>query len=341
MSLTICAVLIANIALIVNIIRTTGKDIKVSKSGVTQIDRIRNIMSDSDIEATPHLSNATLSPSNGVLHPGSLDEAVTWRLLRTRQRLIVNNYSYKYKLDSRRACEKKAVVMVICFSTPAENVDERAKFRARMKEFKVWSNALHTVHIFFLGLPREGVAKDVQLKISHESLEHDDIVQGDFIDSPQNASLKTMFILKWVAMKCSGARFVVKASLKCDLNVPMLRAELTKARSSSHLFMMGRLATKDVLKTMEMKLESAIPYSVYKLDEYPEFLNGDAVGFPMEVAAITFQFALRLPLFRLENVFFTGIIATLLNIPLIDNPAMYFNNCTDIPKDQLLGPLSF
>ncbi|KAH9489117.1 hypothetical protein Btru_042242 [Bulinus truncatus] len=335
-------ILLGNIAMIVNILKMTSirSDVLAIKSKT--MDNIRSIMSDDDSASghgranTPFLSNATLSWSgDALIHPGSLDEAIALRLMLIRQRKIINAFNHDYTIQPSNSCAGRQIDLVMGVTVPADDFVARGQYRSLIADnySMSWSEKLGTLPLFFIGLPSPSSGqKDAQRSILVESKRFNDIVQGDYPDNPGNLNAKTRSMLRWVTKNCPSAKFVVKASSECNVNIPMVLEELTKTRRKHHLFMLGHLASEALMKKMEAGPESAIPYSIYKLEYYPAFLTGGAVGYPMEVAALLYQSATRLPAFQLEEVFFTGICADFINVPRLDNPAMYFNDCYDDPK---------
>ena len=66
-------------------------------------------------------------------------------------------------------------------------------------------SGIHIRTVFLLGSAAGN--PDLQAKIETEYLTHQDLVQGNFIDSYYNLTLKTMMGLKWASVICSNSKF--------------------------------------------------------------------------------------------------------------------------------------
>ncbi|XP_037075434.1 beta-1,3-galactosyltransferase 4-like, partial [Pollicipes pollicipes] len=105
-------------------------------------------------------------------------------------------------------------LLVVVASTPA-NVSRRNVIRA------TWGTvALRTdvVLVFLVGRTTERV----QARLMREHAEHGDIVQGNFVDSYRNLTLKTTCMLEWVSRFCSRASLVLKVDEDVFLHIPNL-----------------------------------------------------------------------------------------------------------------------
>ncbi len=58
-----------------------------------------------------------------------------------------------------------------------------------------------------MGIP---ASPDVLRTIQEEHRMHRDIVQGSFMESYRNLTLKAVMALKWVTTYCSNAKYVIK-----------------------------------------------------------------------------------------------------------------------------------
>merc|ERR1711894_270919 len=103
----------------------------------------------------------------------------------------------------------------------ASAVDHQSR-RDAIRE--TWASSLEKINskvIFLLGQGR-----DKQSKIQDESTLYKDIVQEDFEDTYHNLTLKTIMGLKWMAIFCPQAEFVLKTDDDIYVNVDFLHRSL-------------------------------------------------------------------------------------------------------------------
>lgn len=142
----------------------------------------------------------------------------------------------------------------------------------------------------------------VQHKVAQEQVLHNDLVQGDYLDSYYNLSLKTMTGLGFASHYCPGARLL----LKCDEDVfpqlPQMDGILARLPPRS---VIGALCGGcGVIRSGKW----GIPRQLFPAEHYPPFMLGPLYGLSMELVAPLYNLSLHSPLFPLEDVFFTGLL---------------------------------
>jgi beta-1,3-galactosyltransferase 1 len=68
--------------------------------------------------------------------------------------------------------------------------------------------------VFLLGKP-DPAEESLQQRIFNESLQFGDIIQEDFVDSYNNLTLKSIFMLKWVTNNCLDKGITLASSVQC------------------------------------------------------------------------------------------------------------------------------
>ncbi|CAG5125433.1 unnamed protein product [Candidula unifasciata] len=280
-------------------------------------------------EAEGYFSNQTL-PSylrEGLLKPGTKEEAIARKLMSVRRHKIVNSHHYGYRINPLHVCANKVVEIVLCVVSAVKNVNFRHRFRYAIKSgyAGIWNEINQVVLLFFLGLPTGDDSQSLQEMVNNESLVYGDIVQGTYLDTYRNLSIKTVSILKWVSTYCSNANFVIKTDDDCDVNIPLMITELHKKQQEVPLFILGKVSRK-LTPVRIAKSKWYIPRSLYGEDKFPTFMYGGSQGYPTAVAKLLYEASLRIPLFWLEDVYISGICASMLNIPRFDSPAFYFSH---------------
>lgn len=171
---------------------------------------------------------------------------------------------------------------------------------------------------------------DIEAGIVSEAEIYGDIVQGRFVDSYDNLTLKTVSILEWVDNYCSRARFVLKTD--DDMFINMLKLlEFIDNHGKFKRTIFGRLAKKwKPIRNSKSKYYASVdqfPPSVF-----PDFTTGPAYLLTGDTIHELYENALDRTYLKLEDVFTTGIVAQSINIKRVHineflNKRIPFNVC--------------
>uniref|UniRef100_A0A182Q2V5 Hexosyltransferase n=1 Tax=Anopheles farauti TaxID=69004 RepID=A0A182Q2V5_9DIPT len=196
---------------------------------------------------------------------------------------------------------------------------------------------------------------ETQLRIMNESEVYGDIIQESFIDSYNNLTLKTIMMLKWVTNNCDGK---VKFIMKCDddtfVNVPNLlhvllggTVPLYKAAISFYDAQSVRVkSSKNRLVEAKHLLTGFLfceakpigdtsskwysPTYMYDKDVYPNYLSGTAYLMNLEAVKTLYRASLSTPIFHLEDVYLTGIVADRAKIGRRHHPLFFYSYTKDL-----------
>lgn len=177
-----------------------------------------------------------------------------------------------------------------------------------------------------------GIGSDAGNQIvSEESVLYGDIIQGNFVDSYDNLTLKTVSMMEWVHDFCPDSHFVLKTDDDMFINVPKLLTFLVKHQNSKMTFF-GRLAKKwrPIRKSSSKYYVSPVQYSA---NMFPDFTTGPAYLFTSDVVSDVYTKALETTYLKLEDVFTTGVVAQALKIKRVHvneffNKRIPLNACT-------------
>ncbi|KAI5700077.1 hypothetical protein M8J76_001749 [Diaphorina citri] len=148
--------------------------------------------------------------------------------------------------------------------------------------------------------------------VSEESNLYGDIIQGNFVDSYDNLTLKTVAMMEWIHDYCPDTHFILKTDDDMFINVPKLLTFLVKHQNSKMTFF-GRLAKKwrPIRKSSSKYYVSPVQYSP---NMFPDFTTGPAYLFTSDVVSDVYTKALETTYLKLEDVFTTGVVAQSLKI---------------------------
>ncbi|XP_055587075.1 uncharacterized protein LOC129739590 [Uranotaenia lowii] len=202
---------------------------------------------------------------------------------------------------------------------------------------------------------REEELDEMQMKILNESEVYGDIIQESFIDSYNNLTLKTIMMLKWAINNCNGR---VKFIMKCDddtfVNVPNLLQvllggtvplynaslafydSLTVAVKSNknRLPETKRLLTGFLFCGVKPIADTSSkwysPNYMYNKEYYPNYLSGTAYLMNLDAAKLLYRASLTTPIFHLEDVYLTGIVADRVKLHRSHHPLFFYSYTKDL-----------
>ena len=170
----------------------------------------------------------------------------------------------------------------------------------------------------------------LQESILEESLLHGDIIQEGFRDSYANLTVKSLILLKWFSQNCDSSslsppgrsvEYVMKTDDDMYVNLPRLY-ELVRANKRPNL-LLGSLSCNAVpIKDPHNKW--FVPQYMFSEKKFPNYLSG--TGYLMHRTAVfkLYKEALVTPVFHLEDIYITGILARKASIRPVDNIGFSF-----------------
>ncbi|XP_052902642.1 uncharacterized protein LOC128310129 isoform X1 [Anopheles moucheti] len=196
---------------------------------------------------------------------------------------------------------------------------------------------------------------ELQLRIVNESEVYGDIIQESFIDSYNNLTLKTIMMLKWVTNNCDGK---VKFIMKCDddtfVNVPnllhvLLGGTVPLYKAAISFYDTNTVAVKspknrliegkylltgflfcDAKPIGDTTSKWYSPTYMYDKEVYPNYLSGTAYLMNFETAKLLYRASLSTPIFHLEDVYLTGIVADRVKIRRRHHPLFFYSYTKDL-----------
>lgn len=204
-----------------------------------------------------------------------------------------------------RPGESKADLRIVYFITSAPG-----HWRQRSAIRETYGSVAHPHPVFITG--HTGDATEMQM-LANEAILYKDIIVEDFVDSYWNLTLKTGFILKQFLRLCPQADFLVKADDDVFLQPHVIEQVLATARADqlTGALQQGALPYRDPTD------KYYLPYWLYNRSVLPDFLSGTTYIMPGRRVPEILETSFSVPLLNLEDVFFTGIVAQTLNLPLM------------------------
>ncbi len=246
----------------------------------------------------------------------------------SHQRLYPSNWTlidlkkFQFLLNSD-VCDgsnEQPVELLILVTSHPGHVDLRRSFRAGLP-----ASILRTMgirRIFLLGRidPSQKDYHQVnQSVIDQEHLIHQDLVQGNFLESYRHLSYKHVMGLKYAAHYCPQASMVIKMDDDIAVDIFQL-SDWAKKEGLSGLQIAGAVMTGNELIPLRQDAISkwSVTHEEYPMTRYPPFVSGWAYVTTTEACKALIQHSESSPFFWIDDVYVTGMLADLSSIRRID-----------------------
>ncbi|KAM3911256.1 beta-1,3-galactosyltransferase 9 [Leptodactylus fuscus] len=220
------------------------------------------------------------------------------RARRLNMSLQRENISKSYVMSGSELCTGREVfLLLIIFSSP-ENRIRRERIR------QTWANmtvlrGLEVAHVFMLGRPQ---VDSTQYNLLNESQLHQDLVQGCFLDSPFNRTLKVMMMMEWIVTFCPGASFILKADEQMFVNAESLTRYLLTLGTHTADVYSGRVIHQ-ARPDRDPLSPSFVPIASYSETFYPDYCSGSAMVISQDVVRKMYLVSHRVPMVVPSEVF--------------------------------------
>lgn len=246
---------------------------------------------------------------------------------RTAKFLNAGNNSYGvaagtyYLTENRGLCsEKENLSVVVIVHTAPTNFINRMAIRKTWGNNSYYSDLGTTKLLFLLGRVNNA---SLQRKIEEEFKQFGDLVQGDFMDSYYNMTLKGTMGFKWLSERCRNAKVV----LKVDDDVIVNMFAFLEKFVPSFLLKPRHMACRRLRKAKIERRKS----SKWSIEErlfsgesvYPDFCQGFIVAISNDVVPELFASASLTPFFWIDDIFLYGLVPE--NVPEMFYTDMQYN----------------
>uniref|UniRef100_A0A0K2TXX4 Hexosyltransferase n=1 Tax=Lepeophtheirus salmonis TaxID=72036 RepID=A0A0K2TXX4_LEPSM len=216
-------------------------------------------------------------------------------------------------------------ILIICHSA-VENFMERTTIR------ETWGSAMDSLPImliFILGKTKNPL---IQRKIHNEALLNNDLLQENFIDTYDNLSLKSVFMLKYLKFLNDSQidiKFILKIDDDCYLNPNSLFKFSFIAEKHPFTIFGKSLGPNSPVHRLINSNETSdnkwtVPKYVYSNDFFPNAISGSGYFFDIEAGLCLYRRSLDTSLINLEDIYITGILRERCDINLINISRFHF-----------------
>lgn len=236
----------------------------------------------------------------------------------------INPFIYEFNIPGLNICNRSSPYLVILIPSIPGNRRVRDAIRnswGSVATGHIWPNATLDVKVTLAFLLGKSKSPDIEKSIKQESLEKGDIVQGNFIDSYYNLTLKVLLGLKWVSQYCNEAEYVLKADADTFVNLPRLIDVLKQDTVGFEGRIFGNLNPGAKVKRFG-KWE--VKESVYPFPHYPTYVYGNTYVLSANIVSRLFRNSEYMPYIPIEDAFITGILAKVIKTKFTDVPGFTF-----------------
>ncbi|XP_058999095.1 beta-1,3-galactosyltransferase 9 [Mustela lutreola] len=219
-----------------------------------------------------------------------------------------SNLSKHYILSQSEVCKGKNIFLLsLIFSSP-ENGTRRDLIR------KTWGNVTsvqgyHILTLFALGMP---VLVTTQQEIDKESHKNNDIIEGIFLDTSENQTLKIITMMQWAVTFCPNALFILKVDEEMFVNLPSLVDYLLNLKEHLEDIYVGKVIHQDT-PNRDPNSQEFVPFSKYPEKYYPDYCSGETFIMSQDVARMMYVVFNEVPIMVPADVF-VGICAKFIGL---------------------------
>ncbi|XP_071107116.1 beta-1,3-galactosyltransferase 1-like [Haliotis cracherodii] len=233
---------------------------------------------------------------------------INWAYLVTKRKKILTKYSFSYDIMPERLDSERPYLIIMVLSVAKHQRTAIRQTYGSVLRGKRWPGSniiLNAKLIFLLGRTPSEVGQAV---LSEENVAHGDILQGNFIDTYRNLTLKVLMGLNYVSEYYPSTQYVLKADEDTFTDVDVLVRLLKKLRPVNSV--LGHIyLSPPVLRTGKW----AVSVYVYPFTLYPRYASGNTYVMSMDLGRCVVQNASLFPYTPIEDAFITGIMCVACN----------------------------
>ncbi|XP_064595119.1 beta-1,3-galactosyltransferase 1-like [Liolophura sinensis] len=261
-------------------------------------------------------------------------------------------FTSKYLLNNPFMCSsEKNLTFIVIIHTAIENFNKRLGIR------QTWANPVHyktfTMRtVFFVGRPKD---KALQSFLQSESEQHNDLVQGNFLDTYRNITYKAVMAFQWIYEFCSHAQIVLKADDDMFVNMfKLVQWRLPVLRRQPRQ-MMCEVVRKGRIRRKKGDKWAILPGELSGRTAYPTYCRGYLVLITPDLIKLVLNKVSSTPFFWIDDVYLYGLVPEFLNItwrnivPLVpestencwqaysdgkNRPYLFPDGCLNIPSSE-------
>ena len=196
---------------------------------------------------------------------------------------------------------------IIYFHSGPNNADRRQALRKTWASIHLFNKPI-TKTIFVIGMPSD---HKVFQSLLQEFAVYGDLVIGNFMDSYNNLTLKSITALKWISTYCTNAKQAIKADDDVFVNIVEVMTLIRQQSQQRRLITCPIFyeSTMPILRDPKSCMKwCAVPSDFPGDSTYPRYCSGTAYTLSVDIMGDMYQAALRTRFFFIDDVFTTGLL---------------------------------
>ena len=183
-------------------------------------------------------------------------------------------------------CKHGSLFIIIITSSP-DHFEHRREIRSTWCNSKLSTQGDLWQCIFLIG---QTIDTRTSSKLKEESLRHRDILQGSYLDSYRNLTLKVMHGLSWLSRKCE-APYVLKTDDDCFVNTLLLWQFLLHHNTQTTNLYAGNMVVNPNKRKVIRKLNEkwSVATEDYLPEYYPMYASGSGYAMSLDVVKKTVE----------------------------------------------------
>ncbi|EEC15036.1 beta 1,3 galactosyltransferase, putative [Ixodes scapularis] len=238
----------------------------------------------------------------------------------------VYNEPSSYTMNPVNLCQTNSSSLDYLFLIPsaADHFEHRRAIRETWgKELRQFSGIRLA---FLLGQPQDS---ELQSALLLESLEHVDLIQGDFQDTYNNMTVKIVMMMHWAIKYCSHIKFLIRMDDDGVLNVPnFFKAIVLKPQNAMYGLLVHNMKIIRDLSHKNAYTEEDFPRPIA-----PDFLAGAMIIIGSETLMSLYKGTGHVTPVRSDDVYLAGMVAERVGVPLVHQAGIHYWKQTS-PCDQ-------
>ena len=221
------------------------------------------------------------------------------------------SHDHMYLIDNKDRCSSHKALhfVIVIFSTPG-NFTQRELIRQKL--LSQITVDMNVTFVFLLGQPKE-FGSSYQAPMTHKE-ENDitgDLVQGNFVDSYNNLTLKSATMIHWVKSYCKNSKFILKMDSDIEFDLSMVVKVLEPFRIPNRQYTVCNIARYPI-PIRDEHSKYFVNQSTYVYKRYPGFCSGPAYVLTTNAVEDIWWATYFLEFFSLEDVYLTGFARSMI-----------------------------
>ncbi|XP_068607185.1 beta-1,3-galactosyltransferase 5-like [Brachionichthys hirsutus] len=209
--------------------------------------------------------------------------------------------NYLFIMDNKDLCMARNPFLVLMVAVRPNDVEARDAIRRTWgNETLVRGKAVLT--LFMLGLSGGSEAEKVHGNVKEENLQHQDLIQSDFMESYANLTIKTMVMMHWLATRCPTAAYAMKVDSDMFLNIENLVIMLKRPDIPKTDYLTGYLMwDRPVVRSRDSKWY--VSEELYPEPIYPTYALGMGYVFSNDLPLKYVEISKSVSYFNVEDAY--------------------------------------